>query len=101
MSLSKSELEVIQWLQSIGFEHYQQKFVDAEFFPLDVVREIDSTDDLQELGIPKLSARALMKHIVELKANEFMAPPLEERVGAGEEDNDALKKKKKKRRCSL
>ncbi len=41
MSLSTSELEVIQWLQSIGFERYQQKFVDADIFSLDVVCTCD------------------------------------------------------------
>ena len=67
MSLSTSELEVIQWLQSIGFERYQQNFVAADIFSFAVVRQIESSDDLQELGIPKFSAKALMEHIVELK----------------------------------
>ena len=92
MALSTSELEVIQWLQSIRNERYQQNFVAADIFSLDVVCEIDSTDDLQELGIPKFSAKALMKHIVELKTNGFTAPPLEGSAGAGKEDDDALKK---------
>ena len=93
MALSTSELEVIQWLQSIGYERYQQNFVAADIFSFAVVCEIDSTDDLQEgLGIPKFSAKALMKHIVELKTNGFTAPPLEGSAGAGKEDDDALKK---------
>ena len=74
MSLSTSELEVIQWLQSIGFERYQQNFVAADIFSFAVVRQIESSDDLQELGIPKFSAKALMEHIVELKTNGFTAP---------------------------
>lgn len=100
-SLSTSELEVIQWLQSIGFERYQQNFVAADIFSFAVVRQIESSDDLQELGIPKFSAKALMEHIVELKTNGFTAPPLEESAGTGEEDDDALKKEKKKERSSL
>ena len=75
MSLSTSELEVIQWLESIGYERYQQNFVAADIFSLDVLRAIESSDDLQELGIPKFPAIALMKHIVELKANGFTIPP--------------------------
>ena len=73
-SLSTSELEVIQWLQSIGFERYQQNFVAADIFSFAVVRQIESSDDLQELGIHKFSAKALMEHIVELKTNGFTAP---------------------------
>jgi len=70
MALSTSELEVIQWLQSIGYERYQQNFVAADIFSLDVVRVVLSAEELEELGIPKFSARALMEHIVELKAND-------------------------------
>jgi len=98
MALSTSELEVIQWLQSIRNERYQQNFVAADIFSLDVVCEILSAEELEELGIPKFSARALMKHIVELKANGFTAPPPEGSAGTGEEDDDALKKEKKNKK---
>ena len=98
MALSTSELEVIQWLQSIRNERYQQNFVAADIFSLDVVCEILSAEELEELGIPKFSARALMKHIVELKANGFTAPPPEGSAGAEEEDDDALKKEKKNKK---
>ena len=43
-SLSTSELEVMQWLESIGFERYQQNFVAAKVFSFDVVRGIDSVN---------------------------------------------------------
>ena len=87
MSLSTSELEVIQWLESIGLERYQQNFVSAEIFSLAIVTEILSAEELEELGIPKFSARALMKHIVELKANGITAPPPEESAGTKKEDD--------------
>ena len=74
MSLSTSELEVIQWLESIKFEKYQQNFVAADIFSLDIVLKIESVDELQELSIPKFPAKALMDHILELKANGFTAP---------------------------
>ena len=93
MSLSTSELEVMQWLESIGFERYQPNFVANDVFSFAVVREIDSVTDLVDLGIPKLSAKALMRHVEELKANGFTAPP-KGSTGAGEEDDDALKKEK-------
>ena len=89
MALSKSELEVIQWLQSIGFERYQQKFVAADIFSLEVVCEIDSLQDLEELGIPKFSGKLLMKRIEELKENRFTAPPPEGSAGARMEDDYA------------
>ena len=57
MSLSTSELEVIQWLQSINFERYQQNFIAADIFSLQIVCQIESVGDLQELGIPKFSAK--------------------------------------------
>jgi hypothetical protein len=75
MSLSTSELEVIQWLESIGFKRYHQNFVAAGIFSLAIVLEIESVDDLQELGIPKFPAKLLIKHILELKSNGFTAPP--------------------------
>ena len=56
---------------------------------------------MQELGISKFPAIALMKHIVELKSNGFTAPSLEGSAGAEEGDDDALKKEKKKERSSL
>ena len=92
-ALSTSELEVIQWLESIEYERYQQNFVAVDIFSLDIVREILSAEELEELGIPKFSARALMKHIVELKANGFTAPPGGS-AGAGEENDDTLKKER-------
>ena len=98
MALSTSELEVIQWLQSINFERHQQNFITAGIFSLAIVCDIESEDDLQELGIPKIPARTLMKHILELKENGFTAPPPEGSAGTGEEDDDALKKEKKNKK---
>ena len=93
MSLSTTELEVIQWLHSIGFERHQQNFVTAGIFSLTVVLDITSVDDLQELGIPKIPARTLMKHILELKAHGFTAPQLK---GSAGEDQQAREEKEKK-----
>jgi large subunit ribosomal protein L40e len=98
MTLSTSELEVIQWLQSINFERHQQNFITAGIFSLAIVRDIESVDDLQELGIPKIPARTLMKHILELKENGFTASLPEGSVDAGEEDDDVLKKEKKNKK---
>ena len=86
MSLSTSELEVIQWLESIKFEKYQQNFVAASIFSLAIVLEIESVDDLEELGIPKFPAKKLMKHILELMANGFTAASPKGSANAGEED---------------
>ena len=69
---SLSTSEVIQWLESIGFAKYQQNFVAADTFGLAKILDIESVDELQELGIPKFPAKTLMKHIVELKANGFV-----------------------------
>ena len=91
MSLSTDELEVIKWLESIKFEKYQQNFFAAEILSLAIVLEIESVDDLQELRIPKFPAKKLMKHIEELKAHGFTAPP-EASAGTGKEDDAALKK---------
>ena len=90
ISLSTTELEVIQWLESIGFEKYQQKFVAADIFSLAIVLKIESVDDLQELGIPKFPAKALMDHILELKAHGFIAPPGGS-DGTGKEDKLLIK----------
>ena len=46
MALSTSELEVMQWLESIGFERYQPNFVANDVFSFAVVREIESVTDL-------------------------------------------------------
>ena len=103
MALSSTELEVIQWLESIKFEKYQQNFFAADILSLAIVLDIESVDDLQELGIRKIPARTLMRHIEELKAHGFTAPtastaaptaPPKESAGAGKEDDDALKKEK-------
>ena len=60
---STSELQVFQWLESVGYECYFQNFVSADIFSLSVLREIETLEDLQELGIPKFSAKALLKQI--------------------------------------
>ena len=80
---SLSTSEVIQWLESIGFAKYQQNFVAADIFCLAIILDIESVDELQELGIPKFPAKTLMKHIVELKANGFTAPPEKSAVVGG------------------
>ena len=77
MALSSRELEVIQWLESIEFEKYQQNFFAADILSLAIVLQIESVDDLQELGIKKFPAKQLMEHIEELKANGFTAPTKE------------------------
>ena len=83
MALSSTELEVIQWLESIKFEKYQQNFFAADILSLAIVLEIESVDDLQELGIPKFPAKKLMKQILELKAHGLTAP-------AGKKDDDVV-----------
>ena len=68
---SGSEMEVLQWLQSIGFQRYHQNFVQAECFSLSIVWQIETEKELQEINIPRFPAKALMQHIQELKYHRF------------------------------
>ena len=68
---SGSEMEVLQWLQSIGFQRYHQNFVQAECFSLSIVWQIETEKELQEINIPRFPAKALMQHIQELKYHGF------------------------------
>ena len=80
VSIATEETELCTWLAAHGIGKYATPLIDGGCTTLEIFKDIEE-NDLEEIGIPKMARRTILRHAMELKSNgikiEEKAPTIE------------------------